>query len=94
MSKEVVRYLVKAGSECSEMVYASDYDALLAERDALVKDAERYRWLAEHQAEEFPDFIVIHEYITDPDAQGCFTTEAYTSKSELDLAIDGAMQQS
>jgi hypothetical protein len=35
MSKEVVRYLVKAGSECSEMVYASDYDALLAERDAL-----------------------------------------------------------
>lgn len=35
MSKEAVRYLVKAGSECSEMVYASDYDALLAERDRL-----------------------------------------------------------
>jgi hypothetical protein len=34
MSKEAVRYLVKAGSECSEMVYASDYEALLAERDA------------------------------------------------------------
>lgn len=26
-------------------VLASDYDALLAERDALRKDAERYRWL-------------------------------------------------
>ena len=38
MSKEVVRYLVKAGSECSEMVYASYYDALLAERDALRND--------------------------------------------------------
>lgn len=27
------------------LVLASDYDALLAERDALKKDAERYRWL-------------------------------------------------
>lgn len=27
------------------LVLASDYDALLAERDALAKDAERYRWL-------------------------------------------------
>ncbi|OMG61499.1 hypothetical protein AUR59_020280 [Stutzerimonas balearica] len=35
MSKEVVRYLVKAGSECSEMVYASDYDALLEENQQL-----------------------------------------------------------
>ncbi len=35
MSKEVVRYLVKAGSECSEMVYASDYDALLEENQRL-----------------------------------------------------------
>lgn len=27
------------------LVLASDYEALLAERDALRKDAERYRWL-------------------------------------------------
>lgn len=80
-------------SEGGDWVRASDYDALLVEWDGLVKDAERYRWLAEHQAEEFPDFIVIHEYITDPDAQGCFSSDTYTSKSELDLAIDGAMQQ-
>lgn len=52
MSKEVKRFtigtfhaaIVSAGSEC---VLASDYDALLAERDALKKDAERYRWLRE-----------------------------------------------
>ena len=29
----------------SEYVAAADYDALLAERDALRADAERYRWL-------------------------------------------------
>lgn len=29
----------------AEVVSASDYDALAAERDALRKDAERYRWL-------------------------------------------------
>jgi hypothetical protein len=40
MNKEAVRYLVKAGSECSEMVYASDYDALLAERDRLREDRD------------------------------------------------------
>jgi hypothetical protein len=28
-----------------DMVRATDYDALLAERDALRADAERYRWL-------------------------------------------------
>ena len=27
------------------VVFAEDYDALAAERDALRKDAERYRWL-------------------------------------------------
>lgn len=55
MSKEVKRYFtdcnrLRAGDqprdECDvRVVLASDYDALLAERDALAKDAERYRWL-------------------------------------------------
>ena len=31
--------------DLKECVLASDYDALAAERDALRKDAERYRWL-------------------------------------------------
>jgi hypothetical protein len=31
--------------DLKECVRASDYDALAAERDALRKDAERYRWL-------------------------------------------------
>ena len=46
MSKEVKRYIAE---ECNRrlglFVPASEYDALLAERDALKKDAERYRWL-------------------------------------------------
>lgn len=35
------------------LVLASDYAALLAERDALAKDAERYRWLRDYCAVEF-----------------------------------------
>jgi hypothetical protein len=31
--------------DLKECVLASDYDALASERDALRKDAERYRWL-------------------------------------------------
>ncbi len=31
--------------DLKECVLASDYDALAAERDALRRDAERYRWL-------------------------------------------------
>lgn len=56
MSKEVKRYDVRrsglhADGELSssrgvdKVVLASDYDALLAERNALAKDAERYRFL-------------------------------------------------
>jgi hypothetical protein len=39
--KEVKRIEVFAGSEVSMAVYASDYDALLAELDDLKRDAER-----------------------------------------------------
>ncbi|MDH2244857.1 hypothetical protein N5J76_03135 [Pseudomonas sp. GD03855] len=56
MSKEVKRYEavhiryedgnIRYGEGCEvEVVTAADYDALLAERDSLKKDAERYRWL-------------------------------------------------
>ena len=34
--------------DLKECVLASDYDALAAERDALRKDAERYRFMREH----------------------------------------------
>lgn len=43
MSKEVERYTFVCDIENEEYVLASDYDALLAERDDLKKDAERYR---------------------------------------------------
>jgi len=45
MSKEVERYTFVCDIENEEYVLASDYEDLLAERDALAKDAERYRWL-------------------------------------------------
>ena len=45
MSKEVERYTFVCDIENDEYVLASDYDALLAERDAMAKDAERYRFL-------------------------------------------------
>jgi len=82
MSKEVVRYLVKAGSECSEMVYASDYDALLAERDALRKDAERYRWLRDPcSGAERVIFYCRGDY-----------GRGLMSSAMLDAAIDAALQ--
>lgn len=52
MSKEVKRYGMcgfESGIVATEdgcFVGVDDYDTLLAERDALAKDAERYRWLS------------------------------------------------
>lgn len=43
MSKEVMRFYAADDFSGEECVLASDYDALLAERDALKKDAERWR---------------------------------------------------
>jgi hypothetical protein len=50
MSKEVKRYRLRAGMTATALAFvpetvvaASSYDALLAERDALKKDAERYQ---------------------------------------------------
>ncbi|BAP80941.1 glycine--tRNA ligase [Pseudomonas sp. MT-1] len=102
MSKEVVRYLVKVGRDLKEMVFASDYEALLAERDALAerlaearfsldgmaelcrdarderdaltKDADRYRWLRD--AEELPFNLMKTEMMG----------------ATLDAAIDAALQ--
>lgn len=54
MSKEVKRYdpygydglsALMCESKLGDYVSHEDYEALLAERDALAKDAERYRWL-------------------------------------------------
>ena len=43
MSKEVKRYMARLEGGFVEVVESRDYDALLAERDAALKDAERYR---------------------------------------------------
>lgn len=94
MSKEVVRYLVKAGSECSEMVYASDYDALLAERDALKKDAERLDWLMSQ------DNCVVQEATSgfwlqwidehDPQLSRYQSGEYPSGREAIDAALQGA----
>ena len=59
------------------VVLGSDYDALLAERDALKKDAERFHWLA-HQGDACQWMNIIK---VDPD-----DFESYAE------AVDAAMQ--
>ncbi len=91
MSKEVKRFtigtfhaaIVSAGSEC---VLASDYDALLAERDAFAKDAERYRWL--RMADWWNSPLCV---IRDPKQQAKPGTDC-PSRDRLDEAIDAALQ--
>jgi hypothetical protein len=39
---------ILCGKKPVEVYLASDYESLLAERDALAKDAERYRYLRQH----------------------------------------------
>lgn len=88
MNKEVKRYEavhlryddnnIRYGEGCEiEVVTASDYDALLVERDALRKDAERYRWLS--NTNDCPLQVV--------DGEGVL----YCSGS-LDYEIDAALQ--
>lgn len=65
-------------------------DALLAERDSMKKDAERYRWLRRHATLDggsdyhFPE-VHAWEY-----KEGAEPNEQYGS---LDTAIDAAMQE-
>lgn len=86
MSKEVKRYNFDVDKFGSPRAYESehgrwmnraDYEALLAERDALKKDAERYRWMRA---------VVIAE------REGC-TEELYDSECDRLLeAYDAALQ--
>lgn len=59
MSKEVKRYVIGNNglpefSESGEFVAYGDYDALLAERDALEKDAVRFREIVAAVVREHP----------------------------------------
>lgn len=77
MSKEVKRFIASLEGGFVEVVEARDYDALLAERDALKKDAERYRRMRA---------AVIAE------REGC-TEELYDSECDRLLeAYDAALQ--
>lgn len=84
MSKEVERYTFVCDIENDEYVRASDYEALLAERDALKKDAERYQWLCEKfGVTKLPCAI-----------ERILAGEVYVAdgKTSIDAAIDAALQ--
>ena len=98
MSKEVTRYDLRVTDDGAglyatdepntrgmQYVSALDYEALLAERDALKKDVERYRWLRENS--------------TDPSAPAGVTIAICAPNHlglafgpGLDAAIDAALQ--
>ena len=61
---------------------ANERDALLAERDALAKDAERYRWLRNPDQDVA---LVLDKMVS----SGVYE---YRAGDELDAAIDAAMQ--
>ena len=99
MSKEVKRYTLwmvsESGCELNpyqepdadgNWVTAADYDAILAERDALAKDAERYRWL--RMADWWNSPLCV---IRDPKQQAKPGTDC-PSRDRLDEAIDAAQQ--
>ena len=65
----------------SEYIAAEDYDALLAELDALRADAERYRWLRGNGG----DYRV-----TETDGFGSYCLKY---DYDLDAAIDAAREQ-
>ena len=71
-------------------VRSSDYDALIAERDALAKDAARYRWLRklrgipESAGPSIPWATRVTRIHGKPAMTGCYG-------EELDAAIDAAI---
>jgi chorismate mutase len=103
MSKEVIDALRKQADEIAReghmgwgntMTAAADaIDALLAERNGLAKDAERYRWLRNPDQ----DVSLVLDKVTGEvpaDEFGCggYRTYEYRAGQELDAAIDAAMQ--
>ncbi|KJJ61525.1 hypothetical protein RT21_20005 [Pseudomonas sp. 10B238] len=95
MSKEVKRYdpfgyyglsALMHEDVLGDWVRVSDYEALLAERDAAQKDAERYRWL--RMADWWNSPLCV---IRDPKQQAKPGTDC-PSRDRLDEAIDAAQQ--
>ncbi len=99
MSKEVKRWshhVTWEGSQIAATMMAlrddgqfvrwDDYEAIIAERDAAQKDAERYRWL--RMADWWDSPLCV---IRDPKQQAKPGTDC-PSRDRLDEAIDAAMQ--
>ena len=61
------------------MSYASKIEELIAERDALRKDAERYRWLRDPASKDAYDTFAAAYFNAGPEG--------------MDAAIDAAMAQ-
>ena len=66
------------------MSYAEKIEALVAERDALRNDAERYRWLRTHRVHQFSTWR--------KDTDGVGATGPFYVE-HLDAAIDAAMAE-
>ncbi len=94
MSKEVERYTFVCDIENEEYVLASDYDALLEERDRLQKDAERLDWLMSQ------DNCVVQEATSgfwlqwidehDPQLSRYQSGEYPSGREAIDAALQGA----
>ncbi len=92
MSKEVKRYnfdVDKFGSprayesEHGRWVKRDDYKALLAERDAAQKDAERYRFIRANAGKARAEWEI---------GGKCFSMMRGTEPEEVDAAVDAALQ--
>lgn len=71
------------GKSRVEVVLATAYDAVVAERDALRRDAERYRWLRAQYRLMSPHMNSQHVWTP--------STKAILRGESVDAAIDAAM---
>lgn len=78
-------------ADLRQIAGGDDFPSLVRNVEAMRVNTDRYEWLSSHQGLDYPEYLVIREYIVDPAAQGCFSTDYYRSKTELDRAIDAAM---
>ena len=71
---------------------AAELRRLLAERDALAADAERYRWLVSRPCDGDDDFYISAEGSKQANSDGWWALGGDMSKNDADAYIDAAMK--